>query len=110
MTGEAQEDDGCGARGARPCAEAGEGAGRRGDGGAGCGSFRREAHVEYGGPDGGDGGRGGDIWMEAVDGLNTLIDLRFRQHHKAGRGYLTSDNYCSRTHMSDHVTNGRRRR
>ena len=59
---------------------------RSGDGGSGCLSFRREKYIEFGGPDGGDGGRGGDVWIEAVDGLNPLIDLRFRQHHKAGRG------------------------
>ncbi|MEC7489725.1 MAG: GTPase ObgE [Pseudomonadota bacterium] len=59
---------------------------RSGDGGAGCVSFRREAHVEYGGPDGGDGGRGGDVFMEAVDGLNTLIDFRYQQHFKARTG------------------------
>ena len=59
---------------------------RSGDGGDGCLSFRREKYVEFGGPDGGDGGRGGDVWIEAVDGLNTLIDLRFRPHCKAGRG------------------------
>lgn len=59
---------------------------RSGDGGNGCLSFRREKFVEFGGPDGGDGGRGGDVWVEAVEGLNTLIDFRFRQHHRAGRG------------------------
>jgi GTP-binding protein len=59
---------------------------RSGDGGAGCVSFRREAHVEYGGPDGGDGGRGGDVFVEAVDGLNTLIDFRYQQHFKAKTG------------------------
>ncbi len=59
---------------------------RSGDGGAGCVSFRREKYVEMGGPDGGDGGRGGDVWAEAVDGLNTLIDYRYRQHFKAGKG------------------------
>ncbi len=59
---------------------------RSGDGGAGCVSFRREAHVEYGGPDGGDGGRGGDVVVEAVDGLNTLIDFRYQQHFKAKTG------------------------
>ena len=59
---------------------------RSGDGGAGCVSFRREAHVEYGGPDGGDGGRGGDVIVEAVDGLNTLIDFRYQQHFKAKTG------------------------
>jgi GTP-binding protein len=59
---------------------------RSGDGGAGCVSFRREKYIEFGGPDGGDGGRGGDVWVEAVEGLNTLIDYRYRQHFKAGRG------------------------
>ena len=59
---------------------------RSGDGGNGCLSFRREKFVAFGGPDGGDGGRGGDVWVEAVAGLNTLIDFRFRQHHRAGRG------------------------
>ncbi|HJM50372.1 MAG TPA: GTPase ObgE [Alphaproteobacteria bacterium] len=59
---------------------------RSGDGGAGCVSFRREKYVEYGGPDGGNGGRGGDIVCEAVSGLNTLIDFRYRQHLKAPKG------------------------
>jgi GTPase len=59
---------------------------RSGNGGAGCISFRREKNVERGGPDGGDGGRGGDIWVEAVEGLNTLIDYRYHQHFKAGTG------------------------
>ena len=57
-----------------------------GDGGDGCVSFRREKYVEFGGPDGGDGGRGGDVWVEAADGLNTLIDYRYRQHFRARRG------------------------
>ena len=57
-----------------------------GNGGNGCSSMRREAHVEYGGPNGGDGGRGGDVWAEAIPGLNTLIDFRYQQHHKAQRG------------------------
>ncbi|MGJ3230662.1 MAG: GTPase ObgE [Oceanicaulis sp.] len=57
-----------------------------GHGGAGSVSFRREAYVEYGGPDGGDGGKGGDVWAEAVDSLNTLIDYRYKQHFKAERG------------------------
>jgi GTP-binding protein len=59
---------------------------RSGDGGAGCVSFRREKFIEYGGPDGGDGGRGGDVWAECVDGLNTLIDYRYQQHFKARTG------------------------
>jgi GTP-binding protein len=59
---------------------------RSGGGGAGCVSFRREKFVEFGGPDGGDGGRGGDVWAEAVDGLNTLIDFRYQQHFFARNG------------------------
>ena len=59
---------------------------KSGDGGAGACSFRREKFIEFGGPDGGDGGRGGDITVEAVDGLNTLIDYRYQQHFKAQRG------------------------
>lgn len=57
-----------------------------GGGGNGCVSFRREANVPFGGPDGGKGGRGGDVWIEAIDGLNTLIDYRYKQHFKAARG------------------------
>lgn len=59
---------------------------KAGNGGNGCASFRREAYVEFGGPDGGDGGRGGHVYVEAVEGLNTLIDFRYQQHHKAERG------------------------
>ena len=59
---------------------------KSGDGGDGCVSFRREANVPYGGPDGGDGGRGGDVYVECAEGLNTLIDFRYRQHFKANRG------------------------
>lgn len=59
---------------------------RSGNGGAGSVSFRREKFVEFGGPDGGDGGRGGDVWAEAVDGLNTLIDYRYQQHFRAKTG------------------------
>ncbi|WP_077968187.1 GTPase ObgE [Ensifer adhaerens] len=59
---------------------------RSGDGGAGAVSFRREKFIEFGGPDGGDGGRGGDVWVEAVNGLNTLIDFRYQQHFKAKTG------------------------
>ena len=59
---------------------------RSGAGGPGAVSFRREKYIEYGGPDGGDGGKGGDIVFEAVEGLNTLIDFRYTQHFKAPRG------------------------
>ena len=59
---------------------------RSGDGGAGAVSFRREKFIEFGGPDGGDGGKGGDVWIEAVGGLNTLIDYRYQQHFKAATG------------------------
>ena len=59
---------------------------RSGQGGPGAVSFRREKYVEYGGPDGGNGGKGGDIIFEAVAGLNTLIDFRYTQHFKAPRG------------------------
>lgn len=57
-----------------------------GAGGAGCVSFRREKYVQYGGPDGGDGGRGGNVILRARKGLNTLIDFRYQQHFRAGRG------------------------
>ena len=59
---------------------------RSGDGGAGSLSFRREKFIEFGGPDGGDGGKGGDVVAEAVEGLNTLVDFRYRQHVKAEKG------------------------
>ncbi len=59
---------------------------RSGYGGAGAVSFRREKFIEFGGPDGGDGGRGGDVWAEVVDGLNTLIDYRYQQHFRAKTG------------------------
>jgi len=59
---------------------------RSGDGGNGCVSFRREKFIEFGGPNGGDGGHGGDVIVEAVTGLNTLIDYRYQQHFKAERG------------------------
>jgi GTP-binding protein len=59
---------------------------RSGSGGNGCISFRREKFIEYGGPDGGDGGRGGDVWAEAVENLNTLIDFRYQQHFFAKNG------------------------
>lgn len=59
---------------------------KAGAGGDGCIGFRREKFIEFGGPDGGDGGRGGDVWVECVDNLNTLIDFRYRQHFKAENG------------------------
>jgi GTP-binding protein len=59
---------------------------RSGGGGAGCVSFRREKFIEFGGPDGGDGGHGGSVWAEAVEGLNTLIDYRYQQHFFAKNG------------------------
>ncbi|MSP95291.1 MAG: GTPase ObgE [Alphaproteobacteria bacterium] len=59
---------------------------RAGNGGNGCVSFRREKFIEYGGPNGGDGGRGGAVWVEAVENLNTLIDYRYQQHFYANPG------------------------
>ena len=59
---------------------------RSGSGGNGCISFRREKYIEFGGPDGGDGGTGGSVWAESVDGLNTLIDFRYQQHFFADNG------------------------
>jgi GTP-binding protein len=60
---------------------------RSGDGGNGCVSFRREKFIEFGGPNGGDGGKGGDVIVEAVEGLNTLIDYRYQQHFFAKNGH-----------------------
>ncbi len=64
-----------------------------GAGGNGCIGFRREKFIEFGGPNGGDGGRGGDVWVECVDNLNTLIDYRYQQHFKAksGQGGMGQD-------------------
>jgi GTPase len=59
---------------------------RSGSGGNGCVSFRREKFIEFGGPNGGDGGKGGDLWAEAAENLNTLIDYRFQQHVAAKNG------------------------
>jgi len=59
---------------------------KSGNGGPGCVSFRREKYIEYGGPDGGNGGKGGDVIFEAVDNIHTLIDYRFQQHQEAGNG------------------------
>jgi GTP-binding protein len=68
---------------------------RSGDGGNGCVSFRREKFIEYGGPNGGDGGKGGDVVVETVNGLNTLIDYRYQQHFNAknGRGGMGKDRH-----------------
>ena len=60
---------------------------RSGSGGAGCVSFRREKYIEFGGPDGGDGGNGGSVKIQAIDGLNTLIDFRYHQHYFAKNGH-----------------------
>ncbi len=59
---------------------------RSGDGGNGCVAFRREKFIEFGGPSGGNGGRGGNVILEVADGLNTLIDYRYQQHFKAQKG------------------------
>ena len=59
---------------------------KAGNGGDGSPSFRREKFIEYGGPDGGDGGKGGSVILRSEQNLNTLIDYRYQQHHKAGRG------------------------
>ncbi len=59
---------------------------KSGPGGNGCVSFRREKYVEYGGPNGGDGGKGGDVVIEAITGLNTLVDYRYKRHYKAQKG------------------------
>src|SRR5580704_13799809 len=71
---------------------------RSGDGGNGCVAFRREKFIEFGGPSGGDGGRGGDVVVECVDGLNTLIDYRYQQHFKArpGGGGMGKDRHGAR--------------
>jgi GTP-binding protein len=68
---------------------------RSGDGGNGCVSFRREKFIEFGGPNGGDGGKGGDVIAQAVEGLNTLIDYRYQQHFRAknGRGGMGKDRH-----------------
>ena len=59
---------------------------RSGNGGSGCVSFRREKYIEFGGPDGGDGGKGGNVKVQAINGLNTLIDFRYKQHYFAKNG------------------------
>ena len=68
---------------------------RSGDGGNGIVAFRREKFIEFGGPNGGDGGKGGDVWAEGVDGLNTLIDYRYQVHFKAQRGQHGMGQNCA---------------
>ncbi len=68
---------------------------RSGGGGAGCVSFRREKFIEFGGPDGGDGGKGGSVWAEAVEGRNTLIDFRYQQHFFAKSGQHGMGSQCT---------------
>ena len=68
---------------------------KAGNGGHGSPSFRREKFIEYGGPDGGDGGKGGSILLSSERSLNTLIDYRFQQHHKAERGENGSGQNCT---------------
>ena len=66
-----------------------------GDGGSGCVAFRREKYIEFGGPDGGDGGKGGDVIITAIPNLNTLIDYRYQQHFKAERGHNGMGRNCA---------------
>src|SRR5580704_8100605 len=68
---------------------------RSGDGGNGCVSFRREKFIPNGGPDGGNGGRGGSVIAECVSGLNTLIDYRYQQHFKAKKGQHGMGSNCT---------------
>lgn len=72
-----------------------------GDGGNGCLSFRREKFIEYGGPDGGNGGKGGSVWVETFDNLNTLIDYRYQQHFKAAKGQGGSGRNRTGAHADD---------
>ncbi len=76
---------------------------KSGAGGVGAVSFRREKFIEYGGPDGGNGGKGGDIIFEAVAGLNTLIDFRYTQHFKAERGHGGSGSNCTGAGGQDRI-------
>ena len=74
---------------------------KSGSGGNGCISFRREKYIEFGGPNGGDGGRGGDVWALCVDNLNTLIDFRFQQHYKASNGQHGMGSDCTGANGDD---------
>lgn len=74
---------------------------RSGGGGAGCVSFRREKYIEFGGPDGGDGGKGGSVYVEAIEGLNTLIDFRYQQHFFAKTGQHGMGSQCTGRDGSD---------
>ena len=74
---------------------------KAGNGGDGSPSFRREKFIEYGGPDGGDGGKGGSVILRSERNLNTLIDYRFQQHHKAERGKNGSGQNCTGHSGSD---------
>jgi len=74
-----------------------------GNGGAGCIAFRREKYIEFGGPDGGDGGKGGDVIFVAADNLNTLIDFRYQQHFKADHGGGGSGRNCHGANGKDCV-------
>jgi len=76
---------------------------RSGDGGKGCVSFRREKFIPDGGPDGGNGGRGGDVIAECVEGLNTLIDFRYQQHFKAKKGQHGMGSSCTGAGADDLV-------
>ena len=75
-------------------------------GGNGCVSFRREKNIAFGGPNGGDGGRGGSVVLECIGGLNTLIDYRYRQHFKAQRGQDGKGSNCSGASGADVVLKG----
>ena len=76
---------------------------KSGDGGDGVVAFRREKYVEFGGPDGGNGGKGGDIIFEAVENLNTLIDFRYTQHFRARKGNNGAGSDRTGAHAADLV-------
>lgn len=76
---------------------------RSGDGGKGCISFRREKFIPDGGPDGGNGGKGGSVIAECIDGLNTLIDFRYQQHFKAKKGQHGMGSNCTGASSDDMI-------